>query len=88
MHKPAFIFDGRNILDHAKLRWVGGLRRRPPRSGMVCLCHARVPPAAASSHPPAASSPSPPPPSPLFREIGFIVYAVGKPLEAFLQKEY
>ncbi|PSC73988.1 UDP-glucose dehydrogenase [Micractinium conductrix] len=41
MHKPAFIFDGRNILDHAKLR-----------------------------------------------EIGFIVYAVGKPLEAFLQKEY
>lgn len=24
MVKPAFIFDGRNILDHTKLRWVGG----------------------------------------------------------------
>ena len=22
MVKPAFIFDGRNVLDHAKLRWV------------------------------------------------------------------
>ncbi|EFJ52903.1 hypothetical protein VOLCADRAFT_72551 [Volvox carteri f. nagariensis] len=41
MTKPAFIFDGRNILDHAKLR-----------------------------------------------EIGFIVYALGKPLDAFLQKNY
>ncbi|KAI7845979.1 hypothetical protein COHA_000524 [Chlorella ohadii] len=41
MVKPAFIFDGRNILDHAKLR-----------------------------------------------EIGFIVYAVGKPLDPFLQKVY
>lgn len=39
MSKPAFIFDGRNILDHAKLR-----------------------------------------------EIGFIVYALGKPLDPFLQK--
>ena len=39
MPKPAFIFDGRNILDHAKLR-----------------------------------------------EIGFVVYALGKPLEPFLQK--
>lgn len=41
MVKPAFIFDGRNTLDHAKLR-----------------------------------------------EIGFIVYALGKPLDAFLQKNY
>ena len=41
MVKPAFIFDGRNILDHAKLR-----------------------------------------------EIGFIVYALGKPLDQFLQKNY
>lgn len=41
MVKPAFIFDGRNILDHAKLR-----------------------------------------------EIGFIVYALGKPLEPFLQNNY
>ncbi|KAG1654793.1 hypothetical protein FOA52_005728 [Chlamydomonas sp. UWO 241] len=41
MHKPAFVFDGRNILDHAKLR-----------------------------------------------EIGFIVYALGKPLDPFLQKQY
>ncbi|KXZ42592.1 hypothetical protein GPECTOR_132g604 [Gonium pectorale] len=41
MHKPAFIFDGRNILDHAKLR-----------------------------------------------ETGFIVYALGKPLDPFLQKNY
>ncbi|KAI3438594.1 hypothetical protein D9Q98_001018 [Chlorella vulgaris] len=41
MVKPAFIFDGRNILDHAKLR-----------------------------------------------EIGFIVYALGKPLDPFLQKHY
>ena len=39
MVQPAFIFDGRNILDHAKLR-----------------------------------------------EIGFVVYALGKPLEPFLQK--
>jgi UDPglucose 6-dehydrogenase len=39
MVKPAFVFDGRNILDHAKLR-----------------------------------------------EIGFIVYAIGKPLDPFLQK--
>ncbi|KAG2493896.1 hypothetical protein HYH03_007833 [Edaphochlamys debaryana] len=41
MTKPAFIFDGRNILDHAKLR-----------------------------------------------EIGFIVYALGKPLDPFLVKGY
>ncbi|KXZ53779.1 hypothetical protein GPECTOR_6g697 [Gonium pectorale] len=41
MVKPAFIFDGRNILDHTKLR-----------------------------------------------EIGFIVYALGKPLDPFLQKNY
>ncbi|KAL4438965.1 hypothetical protein ABPG77_006902 [Micractinium sp. CCAP 211/92] len=41
MVKPAFIFDGRNILDHQKLR-----------------------------------------------DIGFIVYALGKPLEPFLQKSY
>ena len=41
MYKPAFIFDGRNILDHAKLR-----------------------------------------------EIGFIVYAMGKPLDSFLQQNY
>ena len=41
MVKPAFIFDGRNILDHAKLR-----------------------------------------------DIGFIVYALGKPLDPFLQNSY
>jgi UDPglucose 6-dehydrogenase len=41
MVKPAFVFDGRNILDHAKLR-----------------------------------------------EIGFIVYALGKPLDPFLQNNY
>ncbi|KAG2434320.1 hypothetical protein HYH02_012342 [Chlamydomonas schloesseri] len=41
MVKPAFIFDGRNILDHAKLR-----------------------------------------------EIGFITYALGKPLDPFLVKGY
>uniref|UniRef100_A0A7S0UYA1 UDP-glucose 6-dehydrogenase n=1 Tax=Polytomella parva TaxID=51329 RepID=A0A7S0UYA1_9CHLO len=41
MTKPAFIFDGRNILDHAKLR-----------------------------------------------KIGFIVYALGKPLDPFLIKSY
>lgn len=41
MVKPAFVFDGRNILDHAKLR-----------------------------------------------EIGFIVYALGKPLDPFLQTNY
>ena len=41
MVKPAFIFDGRNILPHEKLR-----------------------------------------------EIGFIVYALGKPLDPFLQKVY
>ncbi len=41
MTKPAFIFDGRNILDHNKLR-----------------------------------------------EIGFIVYALGKPLDPFLVKNY
>lgn len=39
MVKPAFVFDGRNILDHAKLR-----------------------------------------------DIGFIVYALGKPLDPFLHK--
>lgn len=41
MVKPAFIFDGRNILPHEALR-----------------------------------------------EIGFIVYALGKPLDPFLQKSY
>lgn len=41
MVKPAFIFDGRNILDHQKLR-----------------------------------------------DIGFIVYALGKPLDPFIQKNY
>lgn len=41
MQKPAFIFDGRNILNHNELR-----------------------------------------------EIGFIVYALGKPLDPFLQKNY
>lgn len=41
MVKPAFIFDGRNILDHDALR-----------------------------------------------KIGFIVYALGKPLDPFLQKTY
>jgi hypothetical protein len=40
MTKPAFIFDGRNILDHAKLR-----------------------------------------------EMGFVVYALGKPLDPFLRKD-
>jgi UDPglucose 6-dehydrogenase len=40
MVKPAFIFDGRNILDHAKLR-----------------------------------------------EIGFVVYALGKPLDSFIRKQ-
>ena len=41
MVKPAFVFDGRNILDHDYLR-----------------------------------------------SIGFIVYALGKPLDPFLQKNY
>eukprot|EP00884_Botryococcus_braunii_P011777 jgi/Botrbrau1/205/Bobra.0022s0185.1 len=41
MMKPAFVFDGRNILDHAALR-----------------------------------------------EMGFIVYALGKPLDPFIQKQY
>lgn len=41
MTKPAFVFDGRNILDHAKLR-----------------------------------------------SIGFVVYALGKPLDPFLQHPY
>jgi len=41
MVKPAFIFDGRNVLNHAKLR-----------------------------------------------EIGFVVYALGKPLDPFLQNHY
>jgi UDPglucose 6-dehydrogenase len=41
MMKPAFVFDGRNLLDHEKLR-----------------------------------------------EIGFIVYALGKPLDPFIQKRY
>ena len=39
MVKPAFVFDGRNIMDHAKLR-----------------------------------------------EIGFVTYALGKPIDPFLQK--
>jgi UDPglucose 6-dehydrogenase len=41
MVKPAFIFDGRNILDHDELR-----------------------------------------------EIGFVVYALGKPLDPFLRESY
>ena len=41
MMKPAFVFDGRNILDHARLR-----------------------------------------------SIGYIVYALGKPLDPFLQRNY
>jgi UDPglucose 6-dehydrogenase len=40
MVKPAFVFDGRNILDHASLR-----------------------------------------------ELGFMVYALGKPLDPFLQNK-
>ncbi len=40
MSKPAFIFDGRNVLEHERLR-----------------------------------------------SVGFIVYALGKPLEAFLRPE-
>lgn len=34
MVKPAFIFDGRNILDHAKLRCVGRPQGRLPWSCM------------------------------------------------------
>ena len=30
----------------------------------------------------------PPPPSPAHRDIGFIVYGLGKPLDPFLQKHY
>ena len=41
MTKPAFVFDGRNILDHTKLR-----------------------------------------------QLGFVVYALGKPLDPFLQRAY
>ena len=41
MMKPAFVFDGRNILDHAALR-----------------------------------------------KVGYIVYALGKPLDPFMQKNY
>lgn len=41
MNKPAFCFDGRNILDHEQLR-----------------------------------------------DIGFIVYGLGKPLDAFIKKSY
>ena len=41
MVKPAFVFDGRNILDHAKLK-----------------------------------------------DIGFIVYALGQPLDAFVQPRF
>ena len=41
MMKPAFIFDGRNLLDHEALR-----------------------------------------------QVGFIVYALGKPLDPFIQKAY
>ena len=41
MNKPAFVFDGRNILDHEALR-----------------------------------------------DIGFIVYGLGKPLDAFIKKSY
>ena len=41
MTKPAFVFDGRNILDHAQLR-----------------------------------------------SLGFVVYALGKPLDPFLQRAY
>ena len=38
MVKPAFIFDGRNILDHAKLRCVpgGGGRQGLGRRAGVC----------------------------------------------------
>ena len=41
MTKPAFVFDGRNILDHTRLR-----------------------------------------------SLGFVVYALGKPLDPFLQRAY
>lgn len=41
MNKPAFCFDGRNVLDHERLR-----------------------------------------------EVGFIVYGLGKPLDAFIKKTY
>ena len=38
MVKPAFIFDGRNILDHAKLRWVAGRRGAGAGLAWVCWC--------------------------------------------------
>lgn len=44
MSKPAFIFDGRNILDHAKLREIGfivfaiGKPLDPVRARVLCWC--------------------------------------------------
>ncbi len=38
MVKPAFIFDGRNILDHAKLRCV------LPAGAVVCAANSDAPP--------------------------------------------
>lgn len=109
MVKPAFVFDGRNILDHAKLREVRGVvwagawacgaerRRGSPADELATaralhdVFHAR-----ALHRLPAWGSPQPPTPHPHNNplpdsdhpQIGFIVYALGKPLDPFLQRAY
>ena len=109
MVKPAFIFDGRNILDHAKLRWVAVAGRLSGGAWVVAagLPHAHLGLFTASAlqcqqlvrsccrRPGTARFPpllplTPPAPArpPSCREIGYIVYAIGKPLDPFLQKHY
>ena len=80
MVKPAFIFDGRNILDHAKLRWVPCL---------CWVCSTRPVVESMLSYTPLTFKPLTTDLSlRVLREIGFIVYAIGKPLDPFLQKGY
>lgn len=99
--QPAFIFDGRNTLDHEKLREVRGQGTQPALVAVGGWDWCLMAPATASSalplfgphglRPGKATKPTLPGGArlPLLpSQIGFIVYALGKPLDPFLQRNY